>query len=139
VLPAGNGRNIVIWQACVKVASFATECDESPNTHIDAGAEIKYSPSEFPGSLVGPVIDPRQPLFVVGISADDDCVWRNSRRWAQLHPNSRRDIQAGKIVHRRVISVETSRSGLAAFKSRATLHLENLALRDTNSPCFVAR
>ena len=29
-LPAGNGPNIVIRRACVRVASLATECDESP-------------------------------------------------------------------------------------------------------------
>jgi hypothetical protein len=57
VLPAGNGRNIIVGRAGVEVAGFAAQRDESPHTHVNAGAEIKYTPSQLPRSLVEPAIE----------------------------------------------------------------------------------
>jgi hypothetical protein len=84
--------------------------------------------------LVGPVIDPHQALFVVGMSADDDCVSeiRGAGRNFTRIPGVTYKLAKSCVAV--VISVESSRSGLAAFKSLATLHLDNLALH-TNSSC----
>jgi hypothetical protein len=101
VLPAGNGRNIVIWRACVESREPRHGVRRIAKHARRLRRRNQILPSEFPGSLVGPAIDPRQALFVVGISPADDCVWRNSRRRVQLHVNSRCGIQTGEIVRRR--------------------------------------
>src|SRR5579871_2756449 len=93
VLPTRNRRDVVIRRTCIEITSFAANRYEAPYMNVDAGAEIKHTAGELPRSLVGSAVDPGQALFVVGISAADECVRRNSRRWAELHANPRREIE----------------------------------------------
>jgi hypothetical protein len=69
VLSARNRLDIVVWRTCVEIASFAAKCDEPPDMNVDAGTEIENAAREFPGRLVGAAVEPRQALFIVGISA----------------------------------------------------------------------
>ena len=84
VLPARNCRDVVGRRAAVKVASFASKGDESPEANIDAGAKIEHPASKLSRNGVRPAVDSRGALFIIRIAATDKGVRRNPRRGAEF-------------------------------------------------------
>ena len=59
------------------LASFASKGNESPDANVDTGAEIKHPAGEFAEYRVGPAVDPRRALLIIGVAAANDGIRRN--------------------------------------------------------------
>ena len=79
VLPTRDRGEVVIRRAGIEVTSLAAQRHESPHLNVKARPEIENAASKFARRLLGPAVDSRNALFVVGISAAHRRVRRNPR------------------------------------------------------------